>query len=87
MKGAHTMNEKEIRAELKTLRARRKEMIATYGNKGQKHPMHERLGGLNPAAVELLALRGQIARLEEQLKKLTTKETLCPLDIFAKFIS
>ncbi len=54
------------RERLERLRAERAALIATYGPKGQKHPMTRQIGGLNPAASRLFVLRGEIARLEKQ---------------------
>lgn len=50
--------------ELRRMKARRRELVAEYGDKGQHHPMGRMIGGLNPAAQELHVLRGKIAEAE-----------------------
>lgn len=50
--------------ELRRMKARRRELVATYGDKGQHHPMGRMIGGLNPAAQELYVLRGRIVQAE-----------------------
>jgi len=52
--------------ELRRMKARRRELVAEYGDKGQHHPMGRMIGGLNPAAQELYALRGKIAGAESE---------------------
>jgi hypothetical protein len=49
---------------LKRLKEERKDLISQYGNQGEKHPLGRMIGGLNPAAVKLQSIRGQIAQLE-----------------------
>lgn len=49
---------------LRRLKEERKDLIAKYGNQGEKHPLGRMIGGLNPAAVKLQSIRGQIAQLE-----------------------
>jgi hypothetical protein len=53
---------------LKRLKKERKDLIAQYGNQGQKHPLGRMIGGLNPAAVKLQSIRGQIAELERLIR-------------------
>jgi hypothetical protein len=60
---------------LKPLKEERKNLIATWGTKGQKHYMGRMIGGLNPAAQRLGYVRHQIADLEAQIKKLKEKES------------
>lgn len=57
----------EIQAELKKLRAERKQLITEFGDRGQHHPMNSAIGGLNPAAQKLYGLRQKIAHLETSI--------------------
>lgn len=52
--------------DLRRMKARRRELVADWGDKGQRHPMARAIGGLNPAAQELHRLRGQIAEAERE---------------------
>jgi len=52
--------------ELRHMKARRRELVEKYGDKGQHHPMGRLIGGLNPAAQELYLLRGKIAKAESE---------------------
>jgi len=52
--------------ELRRMKARRRELVTEYGDKGQHHPMGRMIGGLNPAAQELYALRGKITEAENE---------------------
>jgi hypothetical protein len=52
--------------ELRRMKARRRELVTEYGDKGQHHPMGRMIGGLNPAAQELYVLRGKIAEAESE---------------------
>lgn len=52
--------------ELRRMKARRRELVAEYGDKGQHHPMGRMIGGLNPAAQELYVLRGKIIEAESE---------------------
>lgn len=52
--------------DLRRLKARRRELVREYGDKGQRHPMGRMIGGLNPAAQELHRLRGQINEAEHE---------------------
>lgn len=63
------MNNKDMRysdEDLRRMKARRRELVAEYGDKGQHHPLGRMIGGLNPAAQELYRLRGQIAEAESE---------------------
>ena len=66
--------------ELERLRAERRALIGSYGNRGQRHPMGRMIGGLNPAAMRLHVLRGEISR-REGAKRATKppKPTLRPI--------
>lgn len=58
----------EAKTKLARLKTERAELLALYGDKGQRHPMARMIGGLNPAAQRLYVVRGQIAELTKRLK-------------------
>jgi transposase len=57
------------KTELKALKARRKELVDKYGERGQRHNYGSVMGGLNPASLELDKVRSKIKKLEAEIKK------------------
>jgi len=64
---------------LAELKAERKQLIADYGNLGQKHPTGRLIGGLNPAAMRLHSVRGEIFRLESKTRPKKERPIVEPL--------
>jgi hypothetical protein len=65
------------REELKRLKAKRKALVAQWGNRGQLHPWSRMMGGLNPGAQELAGVRRQIEAIEARHR--APAPTLTPL--------
>jgi hypothetical protein len=56
------MTDKEL---LKHYRARKRELVAQYGRRGEKHPAARMIGGINAAAQEIHVLTGKINSLSK----------------------